>query len=369
MTASRLTIESSPPGMTLAAVARGLLRRRRLIVSLALACAMVTGTLGLMRKRTWSSAATFMPQARRTPASGLTGIAAQLGISVPTLDASLGPGFYADFINSKTMRGALADTTFEVVAEGGRVRASLADIMKVSGRTPELRRDAVIRKLGSRIQAVAVVKTGVVRVRAMAETPDLALEIVRCIIDRLNWFNLVTRQSQAGAERRFMEGRLDEARTELRAAEDRLQGFLQRNRDFRNSPELTFQQDRLARDVQVKQQVYTSLAQAYEQARIEEVRDTPVITVVEQPDRPVRPDRRGAARSALVALIAGAMLGTLFAFVMTIMERERALNEDEIAAVQAELRQAVGELRRPWRLLLPRRAAGRAGGIEQSAAD
>jgi uncharacterized protein involved in exopolysaccharide biosynthesis len=178
--------------------------------------------------------------------------------------------------------------------------------------------------------------------------------MVKCILDRLNWFNLVTRQSQAGAERRFMEGRLDEARAELRTAEDRLQNFLQRNRDFRNSPELTFQQDRLARDVQMRQQVYTSLAQAYEQARIEEVRDTPVITVVEQPDLPIRPDRRGAARSALVALIAGGMLGTLIAFVMTVMERERALNEDEMVAVQAELRTAVGEMRRPWRLLLPR---------------
>jgi uncharacterized protein involved in exopolysaccharide biosynthesis len=226
--------------------------------------------------------------------------------------------------------------------------------MEVSGRTPELRREAVIRRLGDRIQAVAVVKTGVVRVRVTAESASLALEMVRCILDRLNWFNLETRQSQARAERRFMEGRLDEARTELRAAEDRLQGFLQRNREYRNSPELTFQQDRLARDVQVKQQVYTSLAQAYEQARIEEVRDTPVITVVEQPDLPVRPDRRGAARSALVALIAGGMLATLIAFVMTLLERERTLNEDEIVAVQAELREAAGELRRPWRLLLPR---------------
>src|SRR3712207_7894583 len=50
----------------------------------------------------------------------------------------------------------------------------------------------------------------------------------------------------------------------------------QRNRDYRNSPELTFQQERLSREVSRVQQLYGRLSEAYEQAKIEEVRDTPV---------------------------------------------------------------------------------------------
>jgi uncharacterized protein involved in exopolysaccharide biosynthesis len=337
--------------LSLAGLARVLLSRRRLVVGLALVLAFVTGLKGVLTARTWTAGATFMPQTRRTPAAGLSGLAAQLGISVPTLDAGQGPAFYADFVTSRTMLGALADTTFEFPGDTGRVRTGLAELYRVSGGTPARRREALIRRLGSRISAVPVLKTGVVRVRVAAPSPDLARQMVSFILDRLNWFNLVTRQSQAGAERRFMEGRLDEARDELRAAEDRLQNFLQRNRDYKNSPELTFQQDRLSREVQMRQQVYTSLAQAYEQAKIEEVRDTPVITVVEQPEVPARPDSRGVVRSTIVALIGGGVLGALLAVVLAALDRERASNAGDVVAVEAELRAFRGELRRPWLLL------------------
>ncbi len=146
-------------------------------------------------------------------------------------------------MTSRSVLGALADTTFEIQRDGKAVMAPLQEIFDVSGSTPALRREAVIRQLAKRINAVALLKTGIVRVRATAGSPELARQIVEFVLDRLNWFNLVTRQSQAGAERRFMETRLDTAGIELRAAEDRAQSFLQRNRDYRNSPELSFQQD------------------------------------------------------------------------------------------------------------------------------
>jgi uncharacterized protein involved in exopolysaccharide biosynthesis len=346
------TISAPAAGdFSLAGLARVLLSRRRLIIGLGLGLAFVTGLQGILTARTWTSGATFMPQTRRTPAAGLSGLAAQLGISVPTLDAGQGPGFYADFVTSRTMLGALADTSFELPSDTGLARVRLVDVYRAGGGTPERRRDALIRKLGSRVTAVAMLKTGVVRVRVTAPNPELARQMTGFILDGLNRFNLVTRQSQAGAERRFMERRLDEAGGELRAAEDRLQGFLQRNREYRNSPELTFQQERLSREVQMRQQVYTSLAQAYEQAKIEEVRDTPVITVVEAPEAPVRPDRRGALRGTIVALFAGALMGGLLAIILAAIERERAGNTGEMLAVESELRALRGELRRPWLLL------------------
>jgi uncharacterized protein involved in exopolysaccharide biosynthesis len=45
------------------------------------------------------------------------------------------------------------------------------------------------------------------------------------------------------------------------------------------------------------------LAQAYEQARIEEVRDTPVITVIEAPMLPARPDPRPFGRAIAAGLL------------------------------------------------------------------
>ena len=181
--------------------------------------------------------------------------------------------------------------------------------------------------------------------------PALALQINQRLLELLNEFNLRSRQSQAGEERRFTERRLAEVRQELRAAEDRLQQFMQRNRDLRNSPELTFQSDRLEREVMMRQQVYTTLAEAYEQAKIEEVRDTPVITVVQQAELPVRPDRRGLIAKSLLGLLAGLLIGAALAFWKSYTTNSASLSTSDAAEFAVLRRQAARDLLRPWRPL------------------
>jgi uncharacterized protein involved in exopolysaccharide biosynthesis len=59
--------------------------------------------------------------------------------------------------------------------------------------------------------------------------------------------------------------------------------------------------------VQVKQEVYLTLAKAYEEARIAEVRDIPVLTVI---DSAVAPVRRSFPRRKLNTLL-GLLLGAI----------------------------------------------------------
>jgi tyrosine-protein kinase Etk/Wzc len=134
------------------------------------------------------------------------------------------------------------------------------------------------------------------------------------LLDQLNTFNLTGRRSRATQERKFTEERMLEVGAELRAAESRLEQFLEANREYRLSPKLTLQQDRLSRDVGMRQQVYSSLAQSYEQAKIDEVRDLPVITTVSEPEAPVLPDPRGLLLRTLFAMVAGAGLGLAIGF-------------------------------------------------------
>jgi uncharacterized protein involved in exopolysaccharide biosynthesis len=155
-------------------------------------------------------------------------------------------------------------------------------------------------------------KSGLVRIELQLPDAVMSRDVIRAVIAEVDSFNLKSRQSQASQERRFTEQRLAEAQTEKRRAEDELQAFLQRNRDFRSSPQLSFAYDRLADNVALRQQLYTSIAQAFEQARIEEVRDTPVITVVEAPMLPARPDQspygRAITACVLLALVAARLL-------------------------------------------------------------
>jgi uncharacterized protein involved in exopolysaccharide biosynthesis len=129
-------------------------------------------------------------------------------------------------------------------------------------------------------------------------------------------FNLTTRQSQAATERAFVEARVHAAEVELDTAEDALRAFLEANRDFSNSPMLQFQFEGLTRDVGLRQSVLTTLVQSYEQARISEVRDTPVITVLQAPYLPPGPDERRFLLVAALGIVLGGVMGVVLAFLV-----------------------------------------------------
>ena len=100
-----------------------------------------------------------------------------------------------------------------------------------------------------------------------------------------------------------------------------MQEFLQANRRFEDSPELTFQRERLQREISRQQQVYTALAQSFEQARIAEVRDTPVITVLQSPFLPPGPDDRSLLLAVALGVVLGGMAGVVLAFVVEAVRR------------------------------------------------
>ena len=99
----------------------------------------------------------------------------------------------------------------------------------------------------------------------------------------------------------------------------------------------------------MRQEVVTSLTQSYEQARIEEVRNTPVITVLEPPELPVIPDQRGLLRSAILGLLLGGLVGVLAALGREFLARSRDSEPEAYARLVAVGEQAAGDLRRLFR--------------------
>jgi hypothetical protein len=65
----------------------------------------------------------------------------------------------------------------------------------------------------------------------------------------------------------------------------------------------------------MRQQLYTSLTEAYEQARISEVRTTPVITILQEPYVPPLPERRGLILKLVLGLLLGGTVGFVYAFI------------------------------------------------------
>jgi len=305
--------DSAQVAASFGAVWRLAARHRLLLLAVPLAVVVGAVVYGLLRHRTFTSSAAFVGTSSDPSRGGLSGIAAQFGVRVPVGDASQSPQFYVDLIRSHQVLDAVAATTF-LYRNGGRDRqARLDDVFESTGKTSALRRENTIAALDRNITIGIGRETGVVRISVSTPDPALSVVVAQRVLELINTFNLESRQSRASAERKFTQARMQEVENELRASEARLEAFRRENRQYLNSPDLVGENERLEREVGMRQQVFTSLVQAYEQARIDEVRDTPVITVIEAHYLPVRPDPRGLMRLAIMGAVLGLILGAALA--------------------------------------------------------
>jgi uncharacterized protein involved in exopolysaccharide biosynthesis len=314
------------------------LRHWRLVLLVPLGLAFLVGLWGLLKPRDYSSSASFMPNQESSTASSLAGIAAQFGVNIGGGGAGNSPQFYADLLTSHDLLRATVLTPF------GAQGLDLVRTWDVSGSDSARKVERAITLLGRRLTVDVRAETGVIALTATTRHADLSERIVSRMIDLVNAFNLNTRQSQAAAQRRFIEEQLKVSRGQLLQAEDSLQAFLEHNRSYQSSPQLQFEESRLQRHVDLRQQVYTSLSQSYEQARIDEVRSTPVITVVSPAELPARPDRRHLFLKVTIALVLGGILGLVLAFGAEYVRRARQLEPGDFAEFGALWRSVVRDL-------------------------
>lgn len=329
------------------AAVNALLRQRVLVVGCVVLLAALGGSWAFLRDRMYSSASSFMPEGRQSAASGL---AAQFGLSLPGSGGTDSPQFYADLLQSREILGATVTTAFTVPGTIPRP-TTLVDLYRVEGATPALRREAAIDRLSKMVDVSVSARTNVVTLRVKAASPQLAQQINQRLLTLLGDFNQRRRQSRAGEERRFAEARLAAVKGELRVAEDRLQSFLQSNRDYQNSPSLVFSYERLQADVSLLRQVVTTLQESAEQAKIEEVRDTPTVTLVESPNLPARPDPRGVLTFALIGIVLGTFLGMALALVRETLSRPSVRATSDYEEFVQLRREAVSDFLHPWRAL------------------
>lgn len=328
---------------------RVVLARRRVLIIAPMLVAATVVTVGLFADRMWTAEGAIVPQASGGNVSRLAGLAAQFGVAVPTGSGGQSPDFYADVLHSDGMLRRLL--TAKYTGADGKPIDLVANLIPSTGYDAATRAEYALREFRNRVSTSVGLKTGIITVAVHVTDPELARQIIAQAIQELNALNVRAQQDIAGQERAFTDSRLAVARTELRQAEDRLEGFLRGNRALAGSPPLQLQEDRLRRDVSLHQQVVVGLAQSFEQSRIEEVRNVPVLSVVQPPVRPALPDSRKLLLKGIFAAIATATV--LFCMLVVAEWRRRfTMVSPEVAAeVEALARETAQDLKQPWRML------------------
>ena len=305
------------------------IRHRRRILRWMVLGALVAGVSVFARRTRYTSSAAFVPQTSDASRSNLANLAGQFGLAIPTNGNTQSPEFYVRLLKSRELIGAVVRDTFAVAELGGQ-RMAFLDLFDVDGADAPRRYEKAAAILSSATSASTVKGIGVVDLTVTTRWPSVSRAIVQHLLDGVVAFDRTTRQGQASSERKFIETRLAQVRVELRHAEDSMAQFMEANRQS-NSPELSFQKDRLQREVSFQQALVTSLAQALEDARIREDRDTPVIVLVDPPSLPSLPDPRGAVKAVSLGALVGAALAISVAALVEVVQQKRARGDLDIA--------------------------------------
>lgn len=276
-------------------------RRRRALALLVAVCTASAVVVVLLLPPTYRASTLLIPNGSQGSLAagleGLTSVAGQLGINVA--GAGNDPArVFPDILRSRTLVRRVLQA--EVLPRGGAKQIYLDRFGKRGDPEPERLEAATKAFLERRSAIVLDPKNSSIKIVIYDRDPDVAAAVANAMARELDRINQEIHRSNARARRAFVEARLAEVRAELALDEEALKDFREQNRAIAASPQLLLESERLARKVRVDEEVYLTLTREHELAKIDEVRDVPVINVL---DEAVSPAFAHAPRKRLVVSV------------------------------------------------------------------
>jgi|GEM_PF-2757320 len=225
------------------------------------------------------SQVTILPPSGKSNLSGLMNLASELGYSSSGESIINSPQVISRIVRSRVLYEMLAKR--EYIHSGKNRAMKLNEIFKIKEKDPE--RIAYYTHLALNRAMTTNIDTRIksLDISLKVNDPRIAAELVNAIVEELDNYNKLYRNNKAKSNREFVEKRLKDTGDSLAKYEEALRIFREDNRQVSQSPMLMLKLQRLARKVNISQELYLLLTKEYETAKIQEVRDTPVLDIIE----------------------------------------------------------------------------------------
>ncbi len=151
-------------------------------------------------------------------------------------------------------------------------------------------------------------KTGLIEIYLELKDSKLAADIANFIGQQTQLYIQRENSAQANKEKTFIEDRLSIVQNELEKFEEELKDYVQSNRGYRDSPELNMYYSRIYRAVESKKQVVLTLQQQLELARIEEVKRSPILHILDKAEPPATRNSPNRITFLIVSMFLGFFL-------------------------------------------------------------
>jgi uncharacterized protein involved in exopolysaccharide biosynthesis len=281
-------------------------------------------------KPIYTSTSKIMSSSESSGVSQALGLATQFGINLPT-GKSEPKWSYLEIIRSRTLSRSLLKRKINV---GNSEEKTLLQILtsddeksKIYNHTLETK---AVDKLLKMINVSENLKTSVYTLSINSNDPQLSALINKFLIEELDIHREEYHKVKTSETRKFIQDRILETEKELIRAEEILKNFMDRNRRIENSPMLLLEQQRLSREVTVLIGVFTTLKQQLETSKIEEVKESDRVVVLDPPEIPFKRSKPNKKLIIIISTFFGFGLGTFWGFIKEFVQNSEKAEHDKI---------------------------------------
>ncbi len=168
--------------------------------------------------------------------------------------------------------------------------------------------EKAIRKFEKHIFVSEDRLTGLITITTELEDQLIVASLANFVGKQIQNYIQKENSAQTTKEKLFILDRLRIVKKELESSEFDLKEFKESNMGYEDSPELFMIFSRLFREAEAKKEVYLTLQQQLELARIEEVRQSPILHILDSAAIPMTK----SSPNRLIYLIISAIAGVIF---------------------------------------------------------
>ena len=264
-------------------------------------------------------------------ASQALGLAAQFGISLPSSNQGEKRLLYPDIIKSRTFAKSLLKRKFDTQKYGPQ-----KTLLHIINNGIEINSSELYNKEYKSVDAILGMinvredfETGICTIDVTFTDPKFACDIANAITDELDSYQREYNNSKISETRQFIEDRILQTEKDLRTFEEKLKNFRARNRRIENSPALLLEQQRLSREVAVLIGVFTTLKQQLETVKIEEVKESNYVIIIDPAEIPLNRSKPRKTFMVVLAGILGIGLGVFLGFIREFINHSDSKENDE----------------------------------------
>jgi uncharacterized protein involved in exopolysaccharide biosynthesis len=235
--------------------------------------------------------------------SQLSGLAALAGVRVGEVSAT---ELYQNIIQSESVIGPVIYGRYLTKEYPDSVNLIQYFDVDIKDKNPEIQKRKRFLAVNESLTKVNISTdidriTKILTVKVTMPEAQLSADVVNKLVESLDFYIRTKRKSYAGEQRYYLEKRVMQIKDTLRICENKLRDFREQNKMITQSPNLLLEQGRLMRNIEIQQSVYIELTKQLELAKIDEIKDAPILNVKEYAQSPIK--KAGPKRVNMLILI------------------------------------------------------------------